>query len=160
MKKISHPISTQDQAKPFVVAIGIAFTFLALVVLYVAFSKGGFDIRSRAAGGSCKNIVPKPIGSHCFDIDCSASTNALPCSSKTDDLGIKCCRWSLFTPRPTPTPIRRSPTMQVQKPTSTPTKSLQRIIISSPPRREPTLTPKGEPTIPPKGELTPPPQVH
>jgi len=46
MKKAA--VGAQNHAKPFIVAIGIAFTFLALVVIYVAFTKGGLDIRSRA----------------------------------------------------------------------------------------------------------------
>jgi len=48
MKKTASRASTQDHVKPFMVAIGIAFTFLALVVIYIAFTKGNLDIRSRA----------------------------------------------------------------------------------------------------------------
>ena len=48
MKKAASLAHAQDHAKLFVVAIGIAFTFLALVVVYIAFTNGGLDIRSRA----------------------------------------------------------------------------------------------------------------
>lgn len=48
MKKTARFTHSQDHTKPFVVALGIAFTFLALVVISIAFTKGGLDIRSRA----------------------------------------------------------------------------------------------------------------
>ncbi len=151
MKQSSQFGSSPDHAKPFIVAIGIAFTFLALVVLYIAFSKGGFDIRSRAASAaSCRNRVPNPNQSKCFDVNCSRITNRSSCDAKTDSTGKKCCVWSAAIV-PTSKPTIRISTYPSKKPTSTnmptnrptyrptPTQSskLQRIIIgpSSPPRK-------------------------
>lgn len=159
MSQSSGFISSQDHTKPFIVAIGIAFTFLALVVLYIAFSKGGFDIRSRASGGSCRNIVPNPSGSHCSEVNCSSQTSAISCSSKSDSNNIKCCRWyvgSVPTPtfRPTKTPMVTPTYGPTKKPTVTPTKKptipITPIITK---RRTATNTPR-PPTPKPTTTLT------
>ncbi len=51
MKKSA--LGTHNYEKPFIIALGIAFTVLALVVLYIACSNGGMDIRS----SGCLNIL-------------------------------------------------------------------------------------------------------
>jgi len=46
--KITMQGKQQHHTDPFLVVLGVMFTFIALVVFYAAFSKGGLDIRSRA----------------------------------------------------------------------------------------------------------------
>ena len=85
MKKTASFSHTQDHAKPFVVAIGIAFTFLALVVIYIAFTKGGLDIRSRAG---------KLLTERCYAASVKAYVQNRPvytCLSGGTLRGSQCC---------------------------------------------------------------------
>lgn len=85
MKKSVGKVQTQDHVKPFLVAIGIAFTFLALVVIYVAFTKGGMDIRSRAG---------QFISERCYAASIKTYTNGKPvyaCLSGGTLKGAQCC---------------------------------------------------------------------
>jgi len=108
MKKTAAIRSSQDHVKPFLVAIGIAFTFLALVVIYVAFTKGGMDIRSRAG---------QIISERCFAASIKTYTNGKPvyaCLSGGTLKGSLCCmkvvqkqgKTTVTKPTVAPTPKR------------------------------------------------------
>jgi len=146
-------MSSQDHAKPFIVAIGIAFTFLALVVLYIAFSKGGFDIRSRASSGLCRNIVPNPSGSSCNEVNCSTVRNQGSCLGEKSN-GKRCCLWSASGSVTTPTRYATPKYTQVTPtPTRKPTLTITPIITK---RRTATNTPTAtrKPTPKPTTTIT------
>jgi len=119
---------TANHSKPFITALGIAFAFLALVVLYFAFAKGGLDIRSRAGLVSCKGA-----GS-----SCGLSSE---CCSKYCLRGL--CAGASLTKTPTPKPT------VYKTPTSKPT------IYKTPTPRPPTPTPTKRPTSTPSRRPTP-----
>lgn len=49
-------LSSRNHGKPYIIALGVAMTLLALVVLFVAIKNGGLDIRSKASGATCMKI--------------------------------------------------------------------------------------------------------
>ncbi|MFZ2024822.1 MAG: hypothetical protein WAV51_00885 [Microgenomates group bacterium] len=110
MKKSAAIGHSQDHVKPFIVAIGIAFTFLALVVIYVAFTKGGLDIRSRAS-------------------DCPAATYNIKTKKYTCSSGVlqgkKCC--------PAKTNLQKAPAGMTKKLTPTPTFSMKMTSTTTTP---------------------------
>jgi|GEM_PF-6468632 len=128
MRKTASFAQSQDHVKPFVVAIGIAFTFLALVVIYIAFTKGGMDIRSRAG---------QLISERCYKASIKAYANGKPvyaCLSGGTLRGSQCCiQMMQKTNKVMATPTSK-PTLK-----PTPTKKLirvqQQVLATPTPKR-------------------------
>ncbi|MFH0749689.1 MAG: hypothetical protein V1917_02080 [Candidatus Gottesmanbacteria bacterium] len=125
MKKIV--MGSTDHTKPFIVALGIALSLLALVVLYVAFSKGGLDIRSRAYIPT--EPTPKPCRNSGSQYSCEGTCTGGGSCVVT---GATTCKCTL----PTLTPTKKPTSTPTKKPTSTPTKT-----PTSTPTKTPTKTP-------------------
>ncbi len=107
MKKSAATGRSQDHVKPFIVAIGIAFTFLALVVIYVAFVKGGMDIRSRA-GFVSQRCYPAKRMMVQKGTNARSANMQYSCLNGGTLKGTTCCITVTSTPAPT-----RKPTMRV-----------------------------------------------
>lgn len=125
MKKI---VKETNHTKAFITAIGIAFTLLALVVLYVAFSKGGLDIRSKAGliQEQCYKASKKVLG----------GKTLYSCPQKTTLKGDQCCTRIIVMPS-LPSSRKGLPTMNQRQITPKPTVKLtpmptKRLIQATP----------------------------
>ncbi len=135
MKKSASTGRSQDHVKPFIVAIGIAFTFLAVVVIYIAFMKGGLDIRSRAGSNPNQkyDCVPAKLQQSIID---GSTIETMQCESGRE-LNISkktCCKWV----RVIPSSVKPTMSWKMTSTTYAPTQKKAAIVPTRVPTRVPT----------------------